>query len=176
VVETTPDHGATSSSDISDTGSGSGQPCPRPPRQAEHPNRSRTLPGRAAPPLEQMDFLLFLTKFDLLDRKIGKSPLTPRDWFDDFTPLLSRKLINGSSSRNCAMLAQMADYMAVKLRRLFHSITAETLCILRERLGPGICQFGDPLWLGDCQVRKREACIFGSSETIYSEETSSYSH
>jgi hypothetical protein len=123
-----------------------------------------------------MDFLLFLTKFDLLDRKIGKSPLTPRDWFDDFTPLLSRKLINGSSSRNCAMLAQMADYMAVKLRRLFHSITAETLCILRERLGPGICQFGDPLWLGDCQVRKREACIFGSSETIYSEETSSYSH
>jgi hypothetical protein len=76
-----------------------------------------------------MDFLLFLTKFDLLDRKIGKSPLTPRDWFDDFTPLLSRKLINGSSSRKCSMLAQMADYMAVKLKRLFHSITQRKLYV-----------------------------------------------
>ncbi|TVU48960.1 hypothetical protein EJB05_00247, partial [Eragrostis curvula] len=49
------------------------------------------------PTFEQMDFLLVFTKFDLLDQKIDKSPLTSCDWFDDFTPLLSRNLMNGNS-------------------------------------------------------------------------------
>jgi hypothetical protein len=129
------------------------------------------------PTLEQMNFLLLLTKFDLLDQKIGKSPLTSCDWFDDFSPLLSHKLINGSSSRNCATLAQMAaHYMAVKFKRLFHSLTQRKLYVsyvnaLDQESVSSAIRYGREIvkW-------EDEKPVFGSSETIYSEEQSSYSH
>lgn len=134
------------------------------------------------PTFEQMDFLLLLTKFDLLDQKIDKSPLTSCDWFDDFTPLLSRNLINGSSrstrsSHTGATLAQMAvHYMAVKFKRLFHSLTERKLYVsyvnaldqesvrLAIRYSREIVKWED------------EKPVFGASETTYSEEPSSYSH
>jgi hypothetical protein len=134
------------------------------------------------PTFEQMDFLLLLTKFDILDQKIGKSPLTSCDWFDDFTPLLSRNLINRSSSRstrssqNGATLAQMAaHYMAVKFKRLFHSFTERKLYVsyvnaLDQESVRSAIRYGR-----DIIKWEDEKPVFGSSETTYSEEPSSYS-
>ena len=42
------------------------------------------------PTFEQMDFLLILNKFDLLEQKIESSPLAQCDWFTDFNPVSSR--------------------------------------------------------------------------------------
>ncbi|KAK3136898.1 hypothetical protein QOZ80_5BG0444560 [Eleusine coracana subsp. coracana] len=134
------------------------------------------------PTFEQMDFLLLLTKFDLLDQKIDKSPLTSCDWFDDFTPLLSRNLINGSSrstrsSQTGATLAQMAaHYMAVKFKRLFHSLTERKLYVScvnaldQESVRSAIHYSREIIKWED------EKPVFGASETIYSEEPSSFSH
>ncbi|GJM95283.1 hypothetical protein PR202_ga11999 [Eleusine coracana subsp. coracana] len=134
------------------------------------------------PTFEQMDFLLLLTKFDLLDQKIDKSPLTSCDWFVDFTPLLSRNLINGSSrstrsSQTGATLAQMAaHYMAVKFKRLFHSLTERKLYVSsvnaldQESVRSAIRYSREIIKWED------EKPVFGASETIYSEEPSSFSH
>ncbi|TVU49338.1 hypothetical protein EJB05_00646, partial [Eragrostis curvula] len=132
------------------------------------------------PTFEQMDFLLVFTKFDLLDQKIDKSPLTSCDWFDDFTPLLSRNLMNGSSrstrsSHSGATLSQMAvHYMGVKFKRLFRSLTERKLYVshvnaLDEASVLSVIRYGREIvkW-------EEEKPVFGASETTYSEEPSSY--
>ncbi|XP_047048872.1 extra-large guanine nucleotide-binding protein 1-like [Lolium rigidum] len=137
------------------------------------------------PTFEQMDFLLLLTKFDLLEQKIGKSPLTACDWFSEFTPLVSRNLINGSSSRSTrsssntgATLAQMAaHYIGTKFKRLFHSLTERKLYVsyvnaLDQESVCSAIRYGREIvkW-------EEEKPVFNSSETVYSgEEPSSYSH
>ncbi|KAK1626167.1 hypothetical protein QYE76_000482 [Lolium multiflorum] len=135
------------------------------------------------PTFEQMDFLLLLTKFDLLEQKIGKSPLTACDWFSEFTPLVSRNLINGSSSRSTrssntgASLAQMAaHYIGTKFKRLFHSLTERKLYVsyvnaLDQESVCSAIRYGREIvkW-------EEEKPVFNSSETVYSgEEPSSYS-
>jgi hypothetical protein len=137
------------------------------------------------PTFEQMDFLLLLTKFDLLEQKIGKSPLTACDWFSEFTPLVSRNLINGSSSRSTrsssntgATLAQMAaHYIGTKFKRLFHSLTERKLYVsyvnaLDQESVCSAIRYGREIvkW-------EEEKPVFNSSETVYSgEEPSSHSH
>ncbi|TVU49345.1 hypothetical protein EJB05_00653 [Eragrostis curvula] len=127
------------------------------------------------PTFEQMDFLLVFTKFDLLDQKIDKSPLTSCDWFDDFTPLLSRNLMNGSSSHSGATLSQMAvHYMGVKFKRLFRLLTERKLYVshvnaLDQASVLSVIRYGREIvkW-------EEEKPVFGASETTYSEEPSSY--
>ncbi|CAL4905542.1 unnamed protein product [Urochloa decumbens] len=79
---------------------------------------------------EQLDFLLLLTKFDLLEQKINRSPLTSCDWFNDFTPQITRFPLNGSGNQTGPTLAQMAaHYMAAKFKRLFYSLTGRKLYV-----------------------------------------------
>jgi hypothetical protein len=137
------------------------------------------------PTFEQMDFLLLLTKFDLLEQKIGKSPLTACEWFSEFTPLVSRNLINGSSSRSTrsssntgASLAQMAaHYIGTKFKRLFHSLTERKLYVsyvnaLDQESVCAAIRYGREIvkW-------EEDKPVFNTSETLYSgDDPSSYSH
>ena len=134
------------------------------------------------PTFEQMDFLLLLTKFDLLEQKINSSPLTSCDWFDDFTPLISRNLLNDSSrstrsSQTGATLAQMAaHYMATKLKRLFGSLTGRKLYVSyvnaldQESVRSAIRYSREIIkW-------EEEKPVFGASESVYSEEPSTFTH
>lgn len=133
------------------------------------------------PTFEQMDFLVLLTKFDLLEQKINNSPLTSCEWFDDFTPLISRNLLNGTSrstrSSTGATLPQMAaHYMASKFKRLFQSLTERKLYVsfvnaLDQESVRSAIRYGREIikW-------EEEKPVFGASETVYSEEPSSFTH
>lgn len=134
------------------------------------------------PTFEQADFLLLLTKFDLLEQKISSSPLTSCEWFSDFTPLISRNLLNGGSggrrtarSSTGATLPQMAaHYMATKFKRLFESMTGRKLYVsyvnaLDQESVRSAIRYGREVvkW-------EEEKPVFGASETVYSEEPSSF--
>jgi hypothetical protein len=134
------------------------------------------------PTFEQMDFLLLLTKFDLLEQKINNSPLTSCDWFDDFTPLISRNLLSSCSSKptrssSGATLSQMAaHYVATKFKRLFQSLTDRKLYVsyvnaLDQESVRSAIRYGREIvkW-------EEEKPVFGASETVYSEEPSSFTH
>lgn len=136
------------------------------------------------PTFEQMDFLVLLTKFDLLEQKIGNSPLTSCEWFDDFTPMVSRNLVNGSSrsttrsSNTGASLGQMAaHYVATKFKRLFRSLAGRKLYVsyvnaLDQESVRSAIRYGREIvkW-------EEEKPVFGASSTVYSgEEPTSYSH
>ncbi|CAN6329681.1 unnamed protein product [Urochloa humidicola] len=135
------------------------------------------------PTFEEMDFLLLLTKFDLLEQKINSSPLTSCDWFNDFTPLISRNLLNGSSrstrsgSHTGSTLPQMAaHYTATKFKRLFDSLTGRKLYVSyvnaldQESVRTAIRYSREIIkW-------EEEKPVFGASETVYSEEPSSFTH
>lgn len=135
------------------------------------------------PTFEQMGFLLLLTKFDLLEQKISSSPLTSCHWFDDFTPLISSSLLNGSSrstrsgSQTSSTLPQMAaHYMATKFKRLFDSLTGRKLYVsyvntLDQESIRSAIRYGREIikW-------EEEKPVFGASETVYSEEPSSFTH
>uniref|UniRef100_A0A5B6Z7Z4 Putative extra-large guanine nucleotide-binding protein 2-like n=1 Tax=Davidia involucrata TaxID=16924 RepID=A0A5B6Z7Z4_DAVIN len=73
----------------------------------------------------QKDFLLILNKFDLLEEKIEQVPLTRCDWFHDFNPVIS---VNHNSS-NPSLAQQAFHYIAVKFKRLFHSLTGRKLYV-----------------------------------------------
>ncbi|KAK7264349.1 hypothetical protein RJT34_31956 [Clitoria ternatea] len=77
-------------------------------------------------------FLLILTKFDLLEEKIEQVPLTRCEWFSDFNPVISHNHKKGGVSKhsNHPPLAQRAfQYIAIKFKRLFHSLTERTLFV-----------------------------------------------
>lgn len=77
---------------------------------------------------EETNFLLLLTKFDLLGEKVVKVPLTYCEWFQDFSPLLSRT--SRSNGNKVSPLAQRAfHYIAVKFKRLFKSLTGRKLYV-----------------------------------------------
>ncbi|KAL2490724.1 Extra-large guanine nucleotide-binding protein 1 [Abeliophyllum distichum] len=80
------------------------------------------------PNFAEKDFLLILSKFDLLEEKIEHVPLTQCDWFQDFNPVIS--LYPQNNNRNNPSLAQRAFYyIAVKYKRLFTSITGRKLFV-----------------------------------------------
>jgi len=83
------------------------------------------------PTFNKKKFLLLLNKFDLLEEKIEKVPLTQCEWFCDFNPVISHNP-NGASSSNSnnTPLAQRAfQYIAVKFKRLFYSLTKRKLFV-----------------------------------------------
>lgn len=84
------------------------------------------------PTLDNMNFLLILNKFDLLEEKIEHRPLNQCEWFDDFSPVMSRHSSSRSNVNNIPPLAQRAfHYVAVKFKRLFSSLTGRKLYVSR---------------------------------------------
>ncbi|XP_048128872.1 extra-large guanine nucleotide-binding protein 1-like isoform X2 [Rhodamnia argentea] len=80
------------------------------------------------PTFYKKDFLLIMNKFDLLEEKIEQSPLTQCEWFRDFHPVISHNHNVGTYVNPAPSLAQRAfHYMAVKFKRLFHSLTERNL-------------------------------------------------
>lgn len=76
------------------------------------------------PTFHRKNFLLILNKFDLLEEKIEKAPLTQCEWFRDFNPVISHNQSSTSGNYNNPSLAQRAyNYIAVQFKRLFFSLT-----------------------------------------------------
>ncbi|KAJ1440324.1 P-loop containing nucleoside triphosphate hydrolase [Sesbania bispinosa] len=82
------------------------------------------------PTFHNKKFLLILTKFDLLEEKIELVPLKRCEWFSDFNPVISHNHKKGGNNGNSPPLAQSAfQYIAVKFKRLFHSVTDRKLFV-----------------------------------------------
>ncbi|KAF8013628.1 hypothetical protein BT93_I1476 [Corymbia citriodora subsp. variegata] len=82
------------------------------------------------PTFYKKDFLLIMSKFDLLEEKIEQSPLTQCEWFCDFHPVISHNHNFGTYVNPAPSLAQRAfHYMAVKFKRLFHLLTERKLYV-----------------------------------------------
>lgn len=76
------------------------------------------------------NFLLILNKFDLFEEKIIQVPLAQCEWFDDFNPMITPNSTGRSSSSTNVTLAQRAfQYIAVKFKRLFYSLTDKKLFV-----------------------------------------------
>ncbi|OAY78841.1 Extra-large guanine nucleotide-binding protein 1 [Ananas comosus] len=130
------------------------------------------------PTFEEMNFLLILNKFDLLEQKIDTSPLTICEWFSDFNPVVSRNQPSNTRNPNSgATMAQQAfHHIAVKFKRLFSSITGRRLYVtwtngLAQDTVDAALRYGREILIWE-----EEKPIFGSSESIYSTEPSSYSN
>nr|CAD1841384.1 unnamed protein product [Ananas comosus var. bracteatus] len=130
------------------------------------------------PTFEEMNFLLILNKFDLLEQKIDTSPLTICEWFSDFNPVVSRNQPSNSRNPNSgATMAQQAfHHIAVKFKRLFSSITGRRLYVtwtngLAQDTVDAALRYGREILIWE-----EAKPIFGSSESIYSTEPSSYSN
>lgn len=80
------------------------------------------------PALCNKNFLLILTKFDLLEEKIGQVPLSRCEWFQDFNPVISNHPHNPNSN-NQSLAERAFHYIAVKFKRLFCSLTSRTLYV-----------------------------------------------
>ncbi|KAM2989023.1 hypothetical protein FF2_003051 [Malus domestica] len=79
---------------------------------------------------DQKNFLLILNKFDLLEEKIDEVPLTRCEWFNDFNPVPSQNPSSSHNNSNNPTLAHRAfQYIAVKFKRLFHSLTDRKLFV-----------------------------------------------
>ncbi|KAI6701251.1 hypothetical protein NL676_015575 [Syzygium grande] len=82
------------------------------------------------PTFHGKEFLLIMNNFDLLEEKIEQSPLTQCEWFCDFHPVTIRNHNIGTYVNPAPSLAQCAfHYMAVKFKRLFHSLTEHKLYV-----------------------------------------------
>lgn len=82
------------------------------------------------PVFAQKDFLLILTKFDLLEDKIEQVPLTQCEWFHDYNPVVNE--YSSSNKKRRATLAHRAfHYIADKFKRLFYSLTGNKLYVSR---------------------------------------------
>ncbi|KAF5727227.1 putative Extra-large G-protein 1 [Tripterygium wilfordii] len=82
------------------------------------------------PTFEGKDYLLILNKFDLLEEMIDQVPLTQCEWFHDFNPVISQNQ-NSSNSRysNPSLAHRAAQYIGVKFKRFFHSLTGRKLYV-----------------------------------------------
>ncbi|KAF7840896.1 extra-large guanine nucleotide-binding protein 1-like [Senna tora] len=84
------------------------------------------------PTFKDKKFLLLLNKFDLLEEKIELVPLTQCEWFYDFNPVISyNQSISCTSnhSNNTPLAYRAFQYIAVKFKRLFHSLTNRKLFV-----------------------------------------------
>ncbi|XP_022944018.1 extra-large guanine nucleotide-binding protein 1-like [Cucurbita moschata] len=76
------------------------------------------------------NFLLILNKFDLFEEKIIQVPLDQCEWFHDFNSMMATNSGGGSSSDTNPAFAQRAfQYIAVKFKRLFSSLTDKKLFV-----------------------------------------------
>ncbi|KAM1151938.1 hypothetical protein EV1_034255 [Malus domestica] len=82
------------------------------------------------PAFDQKGFLLILNKYDLLEEKIDEAPLTRCEWFHDFNPVTSQNPSSSNNNSNNPTLAHRAfQYIAVKFKRFFHSLTDRKLFV-----------------------------------------------
>lgn len=82
------------------------------------------------PTLCDKNFLLVLTKLDLLEQKIEESPLTECQWFHDFNPIISNVPRKANISSRSSSLAQRAfHYVALKFKRLFVALNDRKLFV-----------------------------------------------
>ncbi|CAK7329772.1 unnamed protein product [Dovyalis caffra] len=80
------------------------------------------------PTFEEKKFLLILNKFDLLEEKIEQVPLTRCEWFLDFNPVIGCNP-NSSRSTNPSLALRAFQYIAVKFKRFFNSLTDRKLYV-----------------------------------------------
>lgn len=83
----------------------------------------------AHPTFAQKDFLLLLNKFDLLEEKLEKVPLSQCEWFQDFNPVVSHHQHSRNSNNSPSLAQRVYHYIAVKFKRLFDSLTARKLYV-----------------------------------------------
>ncbi|CAL9022121.1 unnamed protein product [Prunus brigantina] len=82
------------------------------------------------PALDHKDFLLILNKFDLFEEKIDEVPLSRCEWFHDFNPVTSQNPSSSNNNSNNTTLAHRAfQYVAMKFKRLFRSLTDRKLFV-----------------------------------------------
>ncbi|KAH7517906.1 hypothetical protein FEM48_Zijuj09G0113700 [Ziziphus jujuba var. spinosa] len=83
------------------------------------------------PLFDQKNFLLILNKYDLLEEKIEeKIPLSRCEWFREFNPVISNN--PGSSNNNSTnppLAHRSFQYIAMKFKRLFHTLTDRKLYV-----------------------------------------------
>ncbi|KAG9440807.1 hypothetical protein H6P81_020972 [Aristolochia fimbriata] len=128
---------------------------------------------------EQMDFLLVLNKFDLLEEKVGRVPLSVCDWFDDFKPVISRHNNSGSKSNslNETSMGQRAfHYIAAKFKRLFYSLTGRKLYVCQTN-GLEATSVDLALKFAREIIKwEEEKTFFVAENSVFSTEDSSFSH
>lgn len=76
------------------------------------------------------NFLLIVNNFDLLEEKIEKSPITICEWFYDFDPVISlHPKSNTCVYANPSLAHQAFQYIGMKFKKLFHSLTGRKLYV-----------------------------------------------
>ncbi|KAL1212196.1 Extra-large guanine nucleotide-binding protein 1 [Cardamine amara subsp. amara] len=127
------------------------------------------------PIFEHMDFLLILNKYDLLEEKVERVPLTRCEWFEDFNPVVSRH--RGSNTGN-PTLGQLAfHYMAVKFKRVYSSLTGKKLFVSSSKsLEPNSVDSSLKLAMEILKWSEERTNICLSEYSMYSTEPSSFSN
>ncbi|KAF6166519.1 hypothetical protein GIB67_005381 [Kingdonia uniflora] len=123
------------------------------------------------PIFDNMEFLLILNKFDQLEQKIERVPLSQCEWFDDFNPLISCHRSNKSSNSGSSLAHQAFYYIAVKFKRYFYSLTGRKLYVsLVNGLDPDTVD-GALRYAREIMKWDEERANFSTSEySVYSTE------
>jgi len=127
------------------------------------------------PIFENMDFLLILNKYDLLEEKVERVPLARCEWFQDFNPVVSRH--RGSNNGN-PTLGQLAfHFMAVKFKRFYSSLTGKKLFVSSSKsLDPNSVDSSLMLAREILKWSEERTNICMSEYSMYSTEPSSFSN
>ncbi|CAL9233635.1 unnamed protein product [Arabidopsis halleri] len=127
------------------------------------------------PIFENMDFLLILNKYDLLEEKVERVPLACCEWFQDFNPVVSRH--RGSNNGN-PTLGQLAfHFMAVKFKRFYSSLTGKKLFVSSSKsLDPNSVDSSLKLAMEILKWSEERTNICLSEYSMYSTEPSSFSN
>lgn len=81
------------------------------------------------PSIEKTDFLLILSKYDLLEEKIERVPLSECDWFNDFNLVRSNHPSNNNFNYIASPAEQASHYIASKFKKLYNSLTGRKLYV-----------------------------------------------